>query len=195
MTLSSELMFVTGNQHKVEEANGILSEFNLKVRMASCEKIEIQSDSLTSIAEYAASVAASKIAKPVLVEDSGLFIAALSGFPGPYSSFTFNTIGCKGVLKLLRGISDRRARFRCAVSFCKPGSNPTNFEGYADGAISLGEKGLAGFGFDPIFIPLDGDGRTFAEMPSPEKGRLSHRGAAFRAFGKWYTDSKTAKLK
>jgi XTP/dITP diphosphohydrolase len=69
------------------------------------------------------------------------------------------------------------------------------FQGHAGGAISDNERGQAGFGFDPIFVPMGGDGRTFAEMSGAEKGRLSHRAAAFRGFGKWYADLKTAKLK
>jgi XTP/dITP diphosphohydrolase len=187
---SREILFVTGNQHKVEEANRILFPLGLKVKMADCEKIEIQSNSLASIAEYAAMLAAKKMCAPVIVEDSGLFIGALGGFPGPYSSFVFKTLGCEGVLRLLHGIPNRGSSFQCAVSYCLPDAAPKTFGGRADGAISANARGSMGFGFDPIFLPSKGGGRTFAELSMEEKGLLSHRGAAFRGLGAWLSSRK-----
>jgi len=185
-----EILFVTGNSHKVKEANRVLSRFGITVKMAECEKVEIQSESLTRIARYAASLAAKRLGKPVIVEDSGLFVKALDGFPGPYSSYVYKTIGCGGTLQLMSGITDRRAVFKCAVAFCSPGSPPLAFEGKAYGNISSSIRGSGGFGFDPIFVPKNGDGRTFAEMPPEGKDSLSHRGAAFRGFGEWYFRSQ-----
>jgi XTP/dITP diphosphohydrolase len=182
----NEVLFVTGNSHKVKEANRVLSQFGINVKMVDCEKVEIQSDSLVRIAKYAASLAAKKLGKPIIVEDSGLFIKALDGFPGPFSSYAFKTLGCGGVLQLMSGITDRRATFKCIVAFCSPGSHPLAFGGKAYGSIPPSVRGTGGFGFDPIFVPKKGDGRTFAEMPPEGKDRLSHRGAAFRGFGKWY---------
>lgn len=184
---TDEILFVTGNRHKVEEANRALSPFGLRARMADCEKIEIQSDSLERIAEYAASVAAERVGSPVIVEDSGLFIDSLMGFPGPFSSFVFKTLGCDGVLRLMSGVLHRTASFRCAVSYCQPKTAAKTFEGWAEGSISSCPKGSQGFGFDPIFIPARGGGRTFAELSIEEKGALSHRGAAFRSFGEWFS--------
>jgi len=192
MSAMNEVLFVTGNSHKVKEANRVLSLFGITVKMVECEKVEIQSESLTRIAKYAASLAAKRLGKPVIVEDSGLFVKALEGFPGPFSSYVYKTIGCGGVLQLMSGITDRRAVFKCAVAFCSPGLPPLAFEGKAYGSISSSIRGSGGFGFDPIFIPRSGDGRTFAEMPPEDKDRLSHRGAAFRAFGEWYAKSGRA---
>jgi len=190
MNNKNEVLFVTGNRHKVEEANRTLSQFGITVKMVGCEKVEIQSESLTRIAKHAASLAAKKVSKPVMVEDSGLFVKALDGFPGPYSSYVYKTIGCGGILQLMSGITDRRAVFRCAVAFCSPGSPPLAFEGKAYGSISSSVRGSGGFGFDPIFVPKGGDGRTFAEMPPESKERLSHRGAALRSFGEWFSRSQ-----
>jgi XTP/dITP diphosphohydrolase len=193
MTFDSEILFVTGNTHKLEEANQVLSKFGIRLRMAGFEKLEIQADGLDAIASYAARIAADKSDKPVICEDSGLFIEALGGFPGPYSSYALKTIGCRGVLRLMEGMTVREGRFESAVSYCAPGSKPLAFNGSSEGRISGEIRGSAGFGFDPIFVPATGDGRTFAEMGMAEKGRLSHRGEAFRRFALW--GSGMAKLK
>ena len=191
-----EVFFATGNNHKVEEANLTLSRFGIRAVLApNCKKVEIQSDSLLEIAKYAASVASDSQGAPVIVEDSGLFIEPLSGFPGPYSSYAYRTIGCKGILNLLSGLVERRAFFDCVVAFCEPGSEPKVFDGKAYGEISQHQKGFGGFGFDPIFIPSGAQPRTFAQISKEEKATLSHRGAAFSRFAEWYEKSKMAKLK
>jgi XTP/dITP diphosphohydrolase len=184
--MKHEIFFVTGNVHKLEEASRILSKFGIHLKMLDYEKVEIQSNTLVRIAKYAASLASMKLKKTLIVEDSGLFINALNGFPGPFSSYVYRTVGCRGVLKLLSGKANRNSVFKCVVAFCSPSTNPLIFEGKAFGSIALSVKGSGGFGFDPIFIPKKGDGRTFAELIPEDKDRLSHRGAAFRNFGEWY---------
>uniref|UniRef100_A0A7C3IT17 XTP/dITP diphosphatase n=1 Tax=Candidatus Methanomethylicus mesodigestus TaxID=1867258 RepID=A0A7C3IT17_9CREN len=180
-----EILFATGNPHKVEEANRTLSQFGICLRIANCEKVEIQSDSLERIAEHAAASAAAKLGCPVIAEDSGLFIKSLGGFPGPYSSYAFKTIGCSGILRLMEGVSDRRAAFRCSIAYAVPGNPTLLFAGEALGFISDSARGTRGFGFDPIFKSNEGRGLTFAEMEAEEKDRISHRGRAFRSFGDW----------
>lgn len=160
--------------------------------MSPQRKIEIQSDSLLEIVRYAARVAAKKAHSPVLVEDSGLFVRALNGFPGPYSSYVHKTIGCEGILKLLSGIDDRYAFFDCAIAFCTPSEDLYTFQGRSIGQISINVRGTGGFGFDPIFIP-NGESLTFAEMLPEQKDRFSHRGIAFRAFGSWFSSKSIAK--
>lgn len=187
------ILFITKNEHKLQEANRILSPYHIKLEMSDQEKLEIQSKSLVKIAKYAALMASKRASSPVLVEDSGLFIKALRGFPGPFSSYVHSTLGCKGVLQLLAGITNRQAVFKCAIAFCSPKSELKTFVGRSYGRISLTMRGSAGFGFDPIFVPDGGGGLTFAEMPPEKKDRLSHRGAAFRAFGEWYSNQKIAK--
>ncbi|MEM2001383.1 MAG: XTP/dITP diphosphatase [Candidatus Methanomethylicaceae archaeon] len=188
----TSILFITGNEHKVEEANRILSPFGVRLEMLPKKKIEVQSSSLLRIAKYAAYMAAKKLKSPVLVEDSGLFIRALKGFPGPFSSYVHKTIGCEGILKLLSGIEDRHAVFKCVVAFCSPSAGLHTFLGQSKGRISLHMRGHAGFGFDPIFVPY-GEELTFAEMLPEQKDRFSHRGAAFRAFGSWFSSKSMAK--
>ena len=186
----SEINFVTGNVHKLKEVESILQPYGIKVNMIKVRKIEVQADELSTIAEYAAISAAKEAGVPVVVEDAGLFIEALRGFPGPYSSYVFKTIGNKGIIKLMSGVTDRRARFISVVAFAKPEGYVKIFVGVTEGLISIEPRGNMGFGFDPIFIPYEGDGRSFAEMSLDEKNKISHRGKAFRSLAKWLTGHK-----
>ncbi|RLE72114.1 MAG: non-canonical purine NTP pyrophosphatase, RdgB/HAM1 family, partial [Thermoprotei archaeon] len=121
---------------------------------------------------------------PFFVEDAGLFVEALNGFPGPYSSYIYKTIGCEGILKLLEGVDNRKAYFLSVVALRAPGLGDVVFKGKVNGIIANEMRGEKGFGFDPIFIP-DGCEKTFAEMNIEEKSRYSHRGKALRKMGKW----------
>jgi XTP/dITP diphosphohydrolase len=90
----------------------------------------------------------------------------------------------------MAGEVDRRAEFRSAVGYCEPGGRPEIFSGVVEGTISLEVRGSLGFGFDPIFSPREGDGRTFAEMSTSEKNNFSHRAKAIEAFFRWYKQRK-----
>jgi len=153
--------------------------------MLAAPKIEIQSDNLSEIASYGAQEAAKRLGIPVVAEDAGLFIRSLNGFPGPYSSDVFKRLGNKGILKLMEGVSKRNAKFSSVAAFCTPRGKPRCFTGSVFGHIGLHPRGVSGFGFDPIFIPTKGDGRTFAQMTVREKNRSSHRAASFKKISKW----------
>jgi len=187
------LIFVTGNRHKFEEVGEIAAGHGLKLEMRDLPCKEIQADELEEIARQSAVDACSSLGKPCFVEDAGLFVHALRGFPGPYSSYVFRTIGNDGLLKLMASIGDRRAEFRSAVSYCEPGSKPSVFRGRVKGCIGFEARGSKGFGFDPIFSPDEGDGRTFAEMTITEKNELSHRAQAIKRFLKYYAQRKKAR--
>ena len=183
---SFSLLFATGNPHKVEEVKLILGDYPIEIKCADVKGREIQAETVEEIAEASALQAFKKIGKPLFVEDTGLFIEALSGFPGPFASYVHRTIGIAGVLKLLKGVADRRAEFRSAVAFCASEVKPVCFLGIALGRISREERGIHGFGFDPIFEPDGGGDRTFAEMTIDEKNTYSHRACAVRKFVEWY---------
>lgn len=182
----SVVYFATSNAHKLEEARLVLGEFGITVLGIRKDSLEVQSDSLEEIAGTCVTSVAERVKLRVLVEDAGLFVEALGGFPGPYSSYVHRTIGCSGLLKLLRGVKNRSADFRSAVAFSEEGGAPVVFSGRAPGVVVHRERGTFGFGFDPIFAPDGGDGRTFAEMPPKEKNRLSHRADAMRKFSSWF---------
>lgn len=180
-----KLYFVTNNKHKIAEAQTVLKNYDICLEPIDIKKIEIQSDSLEDIAKYAVIVAYKYIRKPVIVEDSGLFVDALNGFPGPFSNYVYKTIGLYGILKLLQNEANRRARFEAVVALALDEDNVKLFKGVTEGIIALEIRGDKGFGFDPIFIPIEGDGRTFAEMDVEEKSKYSHRGKAFSMLGRW----------
>lgn len=183
-----ELRMVTSNRHKFLEAKLILAEFQVNLVQVDEEKVEIQADDVEEVAGFSAETASHQLGFPIIVEDAGLFIHSLEGFPGPYSSYTLSRIGLEGILKLMGEASDRGAYFKSAVAFCDSEGGPALvFTGVVEGRISGERRGEGGFGYDPIFIPSEGDGRTFAEMSPQEKSLLSHRGRALRKFGKWFT--------
>lgn len=119
--------------------------------------------------------------RPLFIDDSGLFIDALKGFPGVYSSYVFKTVGSDGILKLMEGEQNRSARFECCIGFMAPGKEPHISKGVAMGSISDKKVGKGGFGYDPIFIP-EGDSRTYAQIEVSEKNMISHRGRALVQF-------------
>jgi len=118
---------------------------------------------------------------PMFIDDSGLFVDALKGFPGVYSSYVFKTVGCDGILSLMKGVQDRGARFECCIGFLAPGKEPFIARGVAKGSISHEKAGAGGFGYDPIFVP-EGHTRTYAQIDIAEKNTMSHRGRAIEVF-------------
>ncbi len=184
------VFLVTGNLHKFNEARRVLSRYKIATAMLKkVEAIEMQDDSIEKVAEASVLDAAEKCNLPVLVEDAGMFIDALNGFPGPYASYVYRTIGNDGVLKLMEGVANRRAAFKSAIAFACPGTDkPTLFSCEVEGQIIKQKKGNLGFGFDPVFKP-SASRKTFAEMSVEEKNKFSHRASALRKFAQWYTAS------
>ncbi len=123
----------------------------------------------------------SKFDRPIMIDDSGLFIDALKGFPGVYSSFVFKTIGNDGILSLMRGMKDRGARFECCIGFMRPGQEPFIAKGIAKGTISESKLGTGGFGYDPVFVH-EGYTKSYGQLEIQEKNRISHRGRAISIF-------------
>ena len=184
MSRGRTVWMATGNHHKFEEAREVLSEMGVELRHLKVDRVEIQADDLATIAVFSLDQLAESKERPVVVEDAGLFINRFGGFPGPYSSYVLDTIGLEGILKLMEGVGERAASFNSVVAF-KHREEYKCFHGTVQGRIAHSIRGTAGFGYDPIFIPDKGDGRTFGEMKSEEKNALSHRARAFRAFGEW----------
>jgi len=180
------VFFVTGNVHKFNEARRVLAEYNVAAAMLRLKASEIQDDDPENIAKACALDAANRSNLPVIVEDAGLFIDALNGFPGPYSNYVYRTIGNEGILKLLENHENRRAHFRSVVVFCSPDGTLRCFHGVVEGNIIKKLRGSSGFGFDPIFQPLEKHEKTFGEMTAEEKNRISHRARALRKFAEWY---------
>ena len=183
------IFFATGNIHKFNEARAVLSSYGIAAGMLRMKGIEIQSDSLREIAANSAAKAFKQSHLPLIVEDAGLFVDALKGFPGPYAAYVYKTIQNSGLLKLLDGVKNRKATFCSSIAYCDSENGAiVCFEGETAGEITTQERMLSfesAFGFDPIFQP-NGSSRTFAEMTLKEKNRVSHRAQGLRKFAEWY---------
>jgi len=178
--------FASTNQNKFIEVQSILSTLDISVQFAKLNLVEVQSDSLKDISEEKARSAFAELKRPVIVEDDGLFINALNGFPGPYSSFVFRTVGNRGILKLLADTGDRSASFHSLVAY-HDGRNTSIFEGIVEGSISY-EIAEGGWGYDPIFVP-SGTELTFAQLKD-RKNDYSHRRKALEEFSHFMSSRK-----
>jgi len=169
-----EIYFATGNPNKFREARDIFEKNAVGIALKHFEfrHREIRSDSIGEIARDAAEAAYAELGRPVFVEDAGLFIDALNGFPGTYSAWVQQKVGCRGILKLLEGIDDRKAKFEACIAF-HDGNGARTFRGVCEGTIAATERGKSGFGYDPVFVPK-GESSTFAESIEL-KSKYSHR--------------------
>jgi len=170
--------------NKYKEIHEILKQHEISVKFLKRKLREIQANSLNKIAAEKSKAAYNMISMPVLVEDDGLFIHGLKGFPGPYSSFVFSSIGNEGILKLLSGSRKREACFLSILVY-NDGTELKRFFGKTEGKISLQPSGH-GWGYDPIFVPMDSD-LTFGESRAV-KMQYSHRAKAVSSFVNWYLD-------
>ncbi len=175
-----EVKFVTSNKNKYHEVASIGRVYGIDVKWIEREYLEPQGDSLEEIAKISAEILAKNIDPPFFIEDSGLFIKALNGFPGVYSSYVFKTIGNEGILKLMKDVDERDAYFVCVVAY-HDGESVKTFVGEVKGQISNEIRGIHGFGYDPIF---EVNGKTFAEI-GDRKNEISHRRKAFEKFFRW----------
>ena len=178
----SELFFATSNENKFQEAERILANLGVKINLFKTTLEEIQSNDLNDIAKKKAINAFKLVQKPVIIEDDGLFIDSLNGFPGPYSSYVYDTIGNKGIMNLLENSVVRDAKFVSIIAYLDSTSDVKLFESSIPGKItSIIEKG--GWGYDPIFIP-DGESKTYANVS--DKDKFSHRSASLTKFSSWF---------
>jgi XTP/dITP diphosphohydrolase len=183
------IFFATNNINKFNEARKVLAAYKITGGMLRVKTLEVQSESLEEIAKTSALEAFKHCNLPIIVEDAGLFIGALNGFPGPYAAYVYKTIGNRGLLRLMENVENRKAEFQSAIAYYSPESKlPICFKGEAIGEITKEERKAdpkSGFGFDPIFKPTNCN-KTFAEMSLSEKNNYSHRAKALRKFAEWY---------
>jgi len=190
--VSFKIYFVTGNKGKFEEAKEILGRYGIKIEMKHIPYPEVQAETLREVVDFGLKYLQDKLSKPFFVEDSGLFIEALKGFPGVYSAYVFKTIGNNGILKLMENVENRNAKFISVVGYFD-GKNKRIFEGAVNGRISHSKRGGKGFGFDPIFIP-ENYNNTFAELGS-EKNKISHRYKALKKLGEYLKNAEKSQRK
>jgi XTP/dITP diphosphohydrolase len=177
---------VTGNKNKAAEVAAFFDGI-AEVSHISFDCIEPQSDSITEIAKAKAEQAYAALKIPLIVDDTGLFIEALAGFPGPYAAYVQDTLGNAGILRLMEGTPNRRACFATSIAYIDERGIET-FEGRVEGEITDSPRGTDGFGYDPIFSV---QGRTLSEMDMHEKNTVSHRARALLAFREWYISARS----
>ena len=179
------LYFATSNDDKFGEIKKLMPY----VRQLKAELDEPRTDDIKKIAIEKAKQAYKIVKKPVFAEDTGLFIDALNGFPGTNTHWFHKKMGSlKGLLKLMEDIGDRSAKFITAVGYFD-GKNAKVFLGEKSGRITTEERGRAGWGHDPIFIPR-GYNKTYTELGPEIKNRISHRTIAIKKFLKWIENGK-----
>jgi XTP/dITP diphosphohydrolase len=172
---------VTSNAGKAAEVAAFFGGL-LEVDHIALEVPEHRSEDIAEIAREKARYAYGQLNIPLIVDDTGFFIDALEGFPGPYAAYVLNSIGNAGILKLMEGISDRNARFTTGIAYADERGTEV-FTGTLEGKIALGYRGNNGFGYDPIF---ELDKKTLAELSIEEKSRISHRARALSSFHDWF---------
>lgn len=185
--------FVTSNPGKIEILNNILKELNLnnlKIEMLEYDAPEDKNDEkVETIAGLEAKHCAEKFQKQVITTDGALYIEALNGFPGINTAFTLKRIRTKGLLKLMHGEENRKAYYKVATAYCKPGQEPKIFVSQTDLIVANKKKGDWGFGFDPILIPI-GHNKTLAEDTDTRDKVLPYR-KNFIEFLRWYNETRT----
>ena len=180
----------SANPHKVAEISDLVQNLvDLVARPKELADVVEDADTLTDNARLKATAVCLATNLPALADDTGLEVDALNSQPGVFTA-RFAGAGATDaqnrnkLLQLLGGVTNRTARFRTVVLLRMPEGLEIICEGVCEGSISVAELGDRGFGYDSVFVPAAGDGRTFAQMSVEEKHQYSHRAIAFRLLAK-----------
>lgn len=190
------IVLASANPHKVTEMEQILESAGIGLYtladFADMPDVVEDGETLQANALLKALAVERRTGLASLADDTGLEVDALGGAPGVYTARYAGEKAsyAENVAKLLNALVDvphekRTARFRTVIAFMMPLGDPVYFEGVVEGHISSEARGEGGFGYDPVFVPAEGDGRTFAEMEPRDKHLISHRGRALAAFREW----------
>lgn len=158
-----KVFFVTQNNYKFCQFIDAIESSAIQFEQLSKITPEIQAENSAEVAKFSAQWAAEQVNSSVICEDVGLYIEALSGFPGPYLSQVEKWLKPEGFLKLMVGEKNRKAKWEYAVAFCSPKTKPVSFSAFQEGCISQEAKGKSGWHTDKIFIPK-GENKTIAEL-------------------------------
>ncbi len=179
----------SANPDKVAEIAALLNGFvELLPRPAHLPEVVEDATSLRGNARLKAAAICAATGLAAISDDTGLEVDALGGEPGVHTA-RFAGEGCSyadnraKMLSVLRDVPmvQRAARFKTVAMVMWPDGRELAVEGVCEGSIAMSEQGVRGFGYDSIFVPVDGDGGTFSQMSEAAKNDISHRGRAFRA--------------
>ena len=187
----SKLIYLTTNPHKVNEANHFFNEkygFGVEIMNPDFEIIEIQAKTCAEVAAFSAKYAADKLNVPILKSDSGIYIEALGGLPGPYNHYFDKQIGVEKFLELFKNETNRKVRLEHCFAYCEPGEEPVVFSGGGTGTISYEARGTRGRWHDKFYIP-DGETKTLSELKEIDyEKEATYWGDAKDQFAKWYKE-------
>jgi non-canonical purine NTP pyrophosphatase (RdgB/HAM1 family) len=169
-------VLVTGNSGKLAEARRLAGP---GLGAVEIDLPEIQSLDLLEVLRHKGEEAWRRLARPLVVEEAGLDLAALGGFPGPLVKWMLAAAGAETIARAAQALGDPRAVARAALYY-RDAARTLVVSGSTAGTLVLPARGPHGFGWDPIFRPAGSDDRTFGELTGPEKDVLSHRGKAWR---------------
>jgi XTP/dITP diphosphohydrolase len=183
-----KIILATHNLHKRDELIALTGNFiEIELLPDDFPEIPETGDTLEENAHIKARFVFEELGKAVLADDTGLEVEVLNGAPGVYTAryagenATYND-NCEKLLYELEGKENRAAKFITVICYIDEDGKEYFFKGSVDGTITKEYRGSNGFGYDPVFEPLEGNGKTFAEMASDEKNRLSHRSRAMDQF-------------
>eukprot|EP00405_Crypthecodinium_cohnii_P016844 CAMPEP_0206456562 /NCGR_PEP_ID=MMETSP0324_2-20121206/22446_1 /ASSEMBLY_ACC=CAM_ASM_000836 /TAXON_ID=2866 /ORGANISM="Crypthecodinium cohnii, Strain Seligo" /LENGTH=210 /DNA_ID=CAMNT_0053927529 /DNA_START=42 /DNA_END=674 /DNA_ORIENTATION=- len=188
-----ELVFVTGNAKKLEEVKAILAsgekQIPFNVTNRKIDLPELQGASAEEIAKEKCKLAAQEVNGPVMCEDTSLCFNSLEGLPGPYIKWFLEKLGHDGLNRMLAGWEDKSAYAQCIFTLCAgPGCEVRVFDGRTPGKI-VPARGPTDFGWDPVFEPDEGEGKTYAEMDKAAKNVISHRGRSLALLRSWLIEN------
>ena len=186
MPIPAQLCFASNNAHKLDEIRPLLPPGLKLLSLADIgchEELPETQDTLAGNARQKAEYVLNNYGVACFADDTGLEVSALGGAPGVYSARYAGPqrLAADNVAKLLQelaGAPDRSACFRTVVALASSDGTVHEFAGEVAGRITEEAHGAGGFGYDPVFAPTEGDGRTFAEMSGTEKNAISHRARA-----------------
>jgi XTP/dITP diphosphohydrolase len=189
------LVVGTSNPGKIHEIRHVLRDLPIEIRTPDtfppAPDIVEDAETLEGNATLKATAWYQRTGFPSVADDTGLEVDSLAGRPGVHSArfagpLARDADNRKELLRQLDGVESRTARFRTVIAFVDEGG-PLYFEGVCEGTILTKERGTGGFGYDALFVP-EGHSRTFAELDTEEKNRISHRGKAMEKFSAFLHD-------
>lgn len=180
-------VFVTHSEGKLTEVERIVGQ---RLKHSDIDLSEIQAVEVEDVVTSKAIEAFNKLRKPVMIEDTGLYIESWNGLPGALIKWFVEYAQEPGICKMLNEFPNRRAWAKTIVATYDGNSRPKTFPGKVEGSIAYHPTGNKGFGWDKIFIP-NGSEKTFGEMSGEEKDKYSMRRLAFEAVTNYYLNNQT----
>ena len=196
-----KVCIVTGNSGKVESLKRKLNKYNIEVEQKELELFEIQADEIEEVSINKAKQAYEILKEPLIVDDSGLFIEELNGFPGVYTKYVLSSIGVNGIMDMMKGKKNRKCGFESVATFVDSNGRVRVFKGdFEEGQIANEidniERKEAWSGLWKIFIPFGYD-KTLSQFSPKERSERKYKikgETAFTKFTKWLTENSEERL-